>query len=128
MSTQPRQPCKCSDDPDVYLKLIHDNMLRRCEDVNHPNFQSYGAQGIAVFGPWHHLPTFKADILRLLGPRPAGVRKDGRSSWELDRIRSEFGYFPQNVRWLEWQDNQKNKRNRKQSDATPKRPRKRRRQ
>ena len=114
---------KYSSDPSVYLRQIHDNMMGRCYRPTHPNFQSYGAQGIDVYQPWHDFQTFKADVLALLGERPEGIRADGRSLWELDRIRSEFGYYPQNVRWLEWQKNQTNKRNRKKAVATPKRRR-----
>jgi hypothetical protein len=107
--------CKCSNDPNSYLKIIWSNMLQRCENPKHPSFRFYGGATppVTVFSFWHHFETFRNDILRLIGPRPAGIRSDGRSEWELDRRNPKGSYTPDNVRWLHWQKNQANKRPRK---------------
>jgi len=107
MSTHPHQ----------YLRTIHSNMMSRCYNRRHESFPFYGAKGVVVHPAWHDVSTFVKEVLELIGERPTGVRPNGLSIWEFDRINSYGNYAPGNVRWLEHWKNQRNKR---QRTATPK--------
>lgn len=106
------QPPKSSSDPNVYLRIIHSNMMSRCYNVRHESYPFYGGKGVTVFEPWHDVNYFVADVLSLIGERPSGVRRNGLAVWEFDRINSYGNYEPGNVRWLENWKNQANKRQR----------------
>jgi hypothetical protein len=62
-------------------------MLRRCNDEKHVDYRMYGGRGIKVCDHWLEFESFLADV---------GTRPEGKS---LDRIDSNKGYSPDNVRW-----------------------------
>jgi hypothetical protein len=66
-------------------------MMHRCYHESHRAFRHYGGRGITVYAPWHDVRRFIDDILREIGPRPAGK--------SLDRIDNDGNYEPGNVRW-----------------------------
>ncbi len=61
----------------------------RCLNSKHPSYPKYGGAGIVMDATWaSSFPAFLADV----GPRPS-LRHT------IDRIKSELGYIPGNVRW-----------------------------
>lgn len=65
----------------------------RCTNPHDKAYKHYGARGIAVYAAWaSSYATFAADIRREIGEKP---EKD----MSLDRMNSNLGYQPGNVRW-----------------------------
>jgi hypothetical protein len=120
MSTPQPKPrvIKSSSDPQQYLKIIWSNIIQRTENPKHESYPFYGAKGIKLWPAWRQdFQCFKRDILKLIGERPPGLRPNGLSLWELDRISSYKNYEPGNLRWLENWKNQANKRQRQQAST-----------
>jgi hypothetical protein len=63
------------------------NMLRRCNNPQHPQFKNYGGRGVEVHPRWREFDNFLADM----GPRPAGM--------SLERKENDRGYEPGNCVW-----------------------------
>lgn len=66
-----------------------DNMLRRCENTNHPQYRLYGGRGISVCKEWHNYEIFKEWCLE----------NGWRKGLSLDRINNDGNYEPSNCRW-----------------------------
>lgn len=65
------------------------NIRRRCREVTHPSYPTYGAKGIDIHEPWYQsVEAFVRDV----GHPPT-------DSHTLDRIENARGYEPGNVRW-----------------------------
>lgn len=62
-------------------------MFKRCEQVTHPHYRSYGGSGISVCDEWRTFEAFFADM---------GERPEGKT---IDRINPSLGYFKENCRW-----------------------------
>lgn len=84
------------------LYLTWNLMMARCYNCKHEYYQRYGGRGITVQPSWHDCTTFIADILRLLGPRPAGP-------YQLDREDNDGDYREGNVRWVTRTENGRNR-------------------
>lgn len=77
------------------------NMLQRCGNPNHPDYQEYGGRGIYVCDRWREsFETFYADM----GPRPSDQHT-------LERQDVNAGYYPGNCLWATWDVQGSNKRN-----------------
>lgn len=64
------------------------NMIQRCSNSNHPDYEYYGGRGIEVCADWLDFLNF----LRDMGERPT-------SKHTLDRINNNLGYSKSNCRW-----------------------------
>lgn len=65
-----------------------ESMRQRCNNVNHVSFYRYGKIGISVCDEWNSFARFYSDM----GKKPG-------STFTIDRIDSEKGYFYGNCRW-----------------------------
>lgn len=74
------------------------DMVRRCTDPKCPNFQWYGARGIAVCERWKTFANFYADM-----GEPNGLY--------LDRLDNDGNYEPGNCRWVTLKESLRNRRN-----------------
>lgn len=72
-------------------------MMRRCRDVNDPN---YGGRGIAVCVEWLDYPAFKQWALS----------NGYAQNLELDRVDTNKGYSPENCRFITHKENTHNTR------------------
>jgi hypothetical protein len=73
-------------------------MLRRCEDVNNPDYKNYGGRGITVCERWHDYRNFLTDM----GRCPPDLA--------LERINNDLGYGPSNCKWATYKEQNNNKR------------------
>jgi hypothetical protein len=64
------------------------NMIQRCADQTHKQWNDYGGRGIKVCRRWHKFENFLSDM----GPRPLGLF--------LDRKDNDKGYWKHNCRWV----------------------------
>lgn len=66
-------------------------MKARCYRKSKPGYECYGGRGIGVCREWRS--SFTA-FFEYMGPRPG-------KGYSLDRINSDLGYEPGNVRWAD---------------------------
>lgn len=78
---------------------IWNHMIQRCHNKNHQKYSLYGGRGIEVCEEWRN--SFSA-FFEHIGPRPSQLHS-------VDRIDSNKGYEPGNVRWatIDVQNNNK---------------------
>ena len=74
------------------------NMMNRCYDPTHQNWEHYGGRGISVCPEWHDFSMFYWHM----GESPAGM--------ELDRIDNDGIYCPENCRFVHPEVNKGNRR------------------
>ena len=74
-------------------------MKERCNNPNHVRYYCYGGRGIKVCAQWDK--SFVV-FLKYMGERPQGMT--------LDRVNSNKGYEPGNVRWATLSQQNKNRR------------------
>lgn len=74
------------------------SMLQRCTNINDPNYEYYGKQGIAVCNEWYSFQKFLLDM---------GERPDNKT---LDRKNCSGNYEPSNCRWATITEQNNNKR------------------
>lgn len=80
------------------LWLTWVNMMGRCHDPKHPNYEDYGARRISVCERWRVFENFINDV----GTRPSGHT--------LEREDNNLGYQPGNVVWATTKTQANNKR------------------
>jgi hypothetical protein len=78
-----------------------EHMLRRCSNINSPNYLNYGAKGVTVCARWRN--SF-ANFLADMGERPKGT--------SIDRKNPYGNYTPKNCRWATPKEQANNKRRR----------------
>lgn len=86
---------------DSKLYRVWDGIIQRCCNPNAKNYKNYGGRGIGICEEWRK--SFKAfeEYCLLHG---------WRQGLQIDRIDNEFGYMPNNVRFVSPRENARNKR------------------
>jgi hypothetical protein len=85
-------------------------ILDRCENPAHSAYRRYGGRGITVYGPWHDVARFIADVEAEIGPRPEGRVPGGRMPlWTFNRKDNNRGYEPGNIEWATWETQNRNR-------------------
>lgn len=82
---------------DCYTKLyrIHNGMLNRCNNQNHPAYKYYGGKGIQVCESWKNYESFKA----------WAETANYKPGLTIDRLDSTKGYNPDNCEWVTKSEN-----------------------
>jgi hypothetical protein len=78
------------------------NMMARCYNPNHRQFDQWGGRGITVAPAWHDVATYIAWVESTLGPKAPGM--------SLDRIDNDGNYEPGNLRWATKSEQSLNRR------------------
>jgi hypothetical protein len=74
------------------------DLLRRCLNRDHRQYDDYGGRGIAVCKRWETFENFYADM----GDPPPGL--------SIDRINNDGNYEPSNCRWTTRAEQNRNRR------------------
>jgi hypothetical protein len=80
---------------------VWQQMIRRCNDPDHPAYRNYGGRGISVCERWLSVENFYQDM---------GEPSPGMS---LERTNNDRGYEPLNCRWASWTEQRRNSRQNK---------------
>lgn len=81
-------------------RRVWSNMLDRCQNPNNKYYKYYGGRGIKVCERWQFFRAFYEDM----GQRPS-------KKHQLDRIKNDGDYKPNNCRWTTATVNNRNKPN-----------------
>ena len=85
---------------DTRIHVIWKNMKSRCYNKSHPEYNRYGGRGIYVCDEWRD--NSSAFIEWSL--------KNGYSdNLTIDRINNNYGYSPENCRWVDYKTQQSNR-------------------
>lgn len=85
-----------------HLRWVHTQMIQRCTNPHNKDWLRYGGRGIGVAREWTGRGGFAA-WLQHIGARPFPEA-------ELDRIDTNKGYMPGNVRWVDQRTQDLNRR------------------
>lgn len=89
------------------LFKVWDSMKERCYNPNHKSHKDYGERGITVCDKWRYsFEEFYNDAI-------LGYAK----GLQLDRVKNDEGYAPENIRWVTAQQNNMNRRGSKNGSS-----------
>lgn len=87
-----------------YAALV--NAIHRCHNEDSAAYGNYGERGITVYEPWQNLAGDGFNLfIKEVGPKPFSGRE-----CSLDRIDTNRGYEPGNLRWSDRKTQQNNLR------------------
>ena len=81
-----------------YLRVVFDNMIRRCNNPNDPHYNRYGERGIEVR---FTLDGFRDYVIDVLKVDPRGL--------DIDRINNDGNYEIGNIRFISHKANCQNR-------------------
>lgn len=81
------------------IYMIWVEMIQRCTNPNHKQWDDYGGRGITVCDEWMEFPNFLKD------------NPDWKLGLTIERISNKLGYFKDNCYWATRKEQGRNKRN-----------------
>ena len=87
------------------LYYVWNNMLQRCYNPKHIDYELYGQRGIQVCEDWHTFENFYSWALK------AGYSSDRHNTCTIDRLDNNAGYAPNNCRLATGTQQARNRRN-----------------
>ena len=82
------------------LYRIWINIKNRCYDLNSKSYKDYGGRGIVVCNEWLEFIPF----------RDWSLSNGYSDNLEIDRIKNNLGYNPENCQWVTHKENCNNRR------------------
>lgn len=89
------------------LYAVYSAMINRCYNPNQRSYKDYGARGITVCPRWLHGESGKQGLVCFVDD----MEPTYAAELQLDRIRNEEGYSPDNCKWSTRVEQAHNKRN-----------------
>lgn len=77
-----------------------DAIIQRCTNKKHKQYKDYGGRGIVACDRWLDFKLFLQDM----GEKPS-------SSYSIERIDNNLGYYKENCKWATREQQSRNKRN-----------------